>query len=485
MSDATNDAEISELPPLSTAERRKIQRCYDHGCALVKEGKQQGYDHDYVNTMFSECVVTDPGNIVYVEAFLGNLSDKYNNNKKGGRLGFNARGQLKKAVAKSQWHEVLKMGPDILRQNPWDVQTLRWMAEACAAYHFNEVELLYLKNALDANPKAVDVNKHCATSLARMGQFEQAIACWHRIEELDKNNKEAPEMISKLSLERHRIASGIAEDAPAEVREKVKQANQASANEPDDQPSQEEAKDASATKREIKLTERQKLEQAVVNNPEDIDAYRALADLHVQETRYSEAEQVLTKALQAAGKDLQLQEKLEDTMILRARAQLKVAEGRARDKQTETAKELAGELRHNLYRLELDIYNNRAQRFPEDLRVKYELAVRLKKLGNYDEAIEQLREARNERSVKTSATIDMGECLQHLKQYSKALQCYQRAVASADQASEAELKKIALYRAGVLASGLKQTDVAKTHLGELLKLDPGYKDAKSRLDKLG
>jgi len=484
MADATNDAEAHELPPLSTAQRRKIQRCYDHGCALIKEGKKQGYDHDYVNTMFSECVVTDPGNVIYVEAFLDNLADKYQNNKKGGRLGFNARGAVKKAFGKSQWHDVLKLGPDILRQNPWDVQTLRWMAEACAAFHFNEVELRYLKNALDANPKAIEVNKHCAVSLARMGQFEQAIACWHRIEEWDQKNQEAPEMISKLSVERHRIASGIAEDTSPEVREKVKQGSKAGSATNDDADSPE-ADESPTPKREIKLTERQQLEQAIVNNEADTDAYRALAELHIKEARYQDAEKVLTKALQVTGHDLQLQAKLEDTIILRAKAQLKVAEARAKDKQTETAKDLANEVRQNVYRLELDIYNARAQRFPEDLRVKYELAVRLKKLGNYDEAIELFREARNDRKVKTPATIDMGECLQHLKQYSKALQCYQRAVESADKADQLEQKKIALYRAGVLAAGLKQADVAKTHLNDLLKLEPGYKDAKSRLDKLG
>lgn len=482
MADATNEAELPEFPPLSTAQRRKIQRCYDHGCSLVEEGKQQGYDHDYVNTMFSECVVTDPGNVVYVEAFLDNLSNKFNNNKKGGRLGFNARSPIKKAVAKSQWADVLTKGPDILRQNPWDVQTLRWMAEACAAYHFNEVELLYLKNALDANPKAVDVNKHCATSLARMGQFEQAIACWHRIEELSKNNTEAPEMISKLSVERHRIASGLVEDASPEIREKMRHATKPGAQ--TTQPEQEEEAEA-APKREIQLTERQRREQTIVNDPTDTEAYLALADLHLQETRYQEAEQVLTKALNVSGNNLNVREKLEDTMILRAKAQVAVAETRAKEKQTETAKSLVGELRENLYRLELDIFNTRSQRFPDDLRLKYELAVRLKKLGNYDEAIEQLREARGDRELKTSATIEMGECLQHLKSYSKALQCYQKAVASADRFEQADLKKMALYRAGVLASGLKQSDVARTHLEELLKLDPKFKDAKSRLDKLG
>ncbi|MCH2397959.1 MAG: hypothetical protein MK364_02535, partial [Pirellulales bacterium] len=45
-------------------------------------------------------------------------------------------------------------------------------------------------------------------------------------------------------------------------------------------------------------------------------------------------------------------------------------------------------------------------------------------------------------------------------------------------------RKLALYRASVLASGLDQEDVARTHLEELVDLEPEYADARRRLDKL-
>ena len=39
---------------------------------VVKE-----YDVDYANEMLTECVIRDPGNLVYVEAFLDNLQRKH------------------------------------------------------------------------------------------------------------------------------------------------------------------------------------------------------------------------------------------------------------------------------------------------------------------------------------------------------------------------------------------------------------------------
>ncbi len=52
-----------------------------------------------------------------------------------------------------------------------------------------------------------------AESLARMGQFDQAIACWHRIEELDKGNDEARRKISRrLTLAKTRGLPGVEPD---------------------------------------------------------------------------------------------------------------------------------------------------------------------------------------------------------------------------------------------------------------------------------
>jgi hypothetical protein len=49
---------------------------------------------------------------------------------------------------------------------------------------------------------------------------------------------------------------------------------------------------------------------------------------------------------------------------------------------------------------------------------------------------------------------------------------------------ELELRKRALYRAGVLATGLEDRDAAGKYLSMLAGLDFGYRDVAQRLDKL-
>ena len=169
--------------PLSVAARKRLQQCFDRGKELTT---RESPDFDYAHTMFAECVNNDPSNLEYVEAMLSNLQKKYKNNKKGATFrGFGGRGPFKKAVQAENSEEIFRLGLELLKTNPWDVPTLRDIANACEANHFNEVELRYLKNALDAKPKDVEVNKHCGESLARMGQFDQAIACWNRIHSMD------------------------------------------------------------------------------------------------------------------------------------------------------------------------------------------------------------------------------------------------------------------------------------------------------------
>jgi hypothetical protein len=49
---------------------------------------------------------------------------------------------------------------------------------------------------------------------------------------------------------------------------------------------------------------------------------------------------------------------------------------------------------------------------------------------------------------------------------------------------EAEQRKRAFYRAGVLATGLEDFETAKKHLSALAGIDFGYRDVAARLDKL-
>ncbi len=462
---------------ISPAARKRLQRCFERGQQLAQQEKP---DFDYAHAMFSGCVLNDPGNLEYTEAMLSNLQRKYNNNKRGARLkGFGGRSAFKKAAASEDWDEVFRLGIELLQTNPWDVQTLRALALACKANHYNEVELRYLKNALDVNPKDIEVNRHCAESLTRMGQFDQAIACWHRIEELDRGDKEARKRISELTLAKTGMGLPGAETSGDKAARGLPPsvASVAAKTSPSDEG---QTKPAKAVEEEMTIGQ---LETALQEDPTDVDRYVELAERYTTEHHYREAYQTLKRGLEAAGgTDLRLQDLLEDAQIRMVRAQLAIAEKRAANEPTAEATDLVRRFRAEVNRQELAIFAARSERYPEDLAVRFELGVRLRREAKYREAIGAFEAARQDATRRALATLEMGECFQQLKQYVKALKCYQSA--GADATPNSDVQKLALYRGGVLASALKNLEVAREMLTELVELDPDYRDVAPRLDKL-
>jgi tetratricopeptide (TPR) repeat protein len=443
---------------------------------VAAKGEKNSFD--YANDMLLQCVKGDPNNLVYVETFLANLQKKYNNNKRGGGSGGN-RGAFKKAVSKKEWNDVLKLGPELLAANPWDVSTLRPMADACAAFGFNEIELRYLKNALDANPKDIAVNKHCATTLARVGQFDQAIAIWTRIGEMRKNDPEPDKMISELTLQKTRVMTGLGTDdrATGKVVNQVPTSAHAPVKEaPKPKPAEEK-------KYDIKLTPRQQLERAIAEDPTIPENYYQLADLLLAENRAGEAVQLLQKALAVTGGNLQVQQRLEDAQLQQMRMHIAVAEKRAATEKTPEAAQLVEQLKEQMHRRELEVYANRVERHPQDARLKFEFGQRLKKVGNYVEAEKIFMAARENPELKPAATIEVGECLQHQQKYNHAIQFYTRAIELTAQ-GDLNLRKLALYRGGLLAVGLRQFSLAEKWLTQLSQLDGEYRDVRARLDKL-
>ncbi|MCA9270699.1 MAG: tetratricopeptide repeat protein [Planctomycetales bacterium] len=191
----------------------------------------------------------------------------------------------------------------------------------------------------------------------------------------------------------------------------------------------------------------------------------------------------MATALSVAGGDLKVQEKYEAAEVEQMRQQVGVAEMRAAAEGTDEARQLVKDMRQQVLRRELEIATGRANRKPQDLRLQFELAVALKRAGNLPEAEKMFGQLRANAQLKAAATLELGECLQQQKKYSHALQFYSRAVELTEK-NDVNLRKLALYRAGTLAVGLRQLDPARRWLRELVNLDPNYRDAKARLDKI-
>jgi tetratricopeptide (TPR) repeat protein len=503
MADAQNSEpelqleEVSlQLPELKPGMQRRLKSCFDHGKRLTSRDRP---DYDYANTMFSECVIKDPANYQYLLAFFDNLCRKYNNNKKGARIKVygSSKGAFKKALAKKDWPEVLRIGPELLKVNPWDTPTLRAMAQACEKYHpkLNEAELKYLKMALDGSPRDIETNKHCARSLARMGQYDQAIACWRRVDEMKKNDPEAQKAMAKLMMDKTRPQVGIDEDdlseeekakrrreraeAAAAAAEKAREEKERKLAE---KKAQEEQKDE--RRKSIQLTPRQQLEQAIRDNPVDMDNYLELADLHAKEGRPQEVKNVLQRAITAAANDVALQSTIVAYEVRDVRRKAMAAEKRARQEKTAEAVGLAKKLAVELNQRELDLYTDRSARFPDEAELKYEVAVRLKRVGRYEEAIQYFTGVENHERLKARALLRKGESQLQLKLFQQALETFKTAVDQAKAAQDVEYRKQAMWRAARLSEGLKQIVAAEKYYQMLYEFDPNFEDVRARLDKI-
>ena len=445
---------------LSPAERSRLLQCFQRGTQNAPSNL------DYAIEMFAICVAGDPSNAVYAQGLLGVLRRKHAG-KKGiafpGLFSGGGRAALKKLAATAQWRDIVKQGVDILKANPTDHGALLAMAEACGNLMYLDAQGIYLRAALDAAPADPEVNRQCARFAANQGLFDQAIECWRRISNHKGLREEAEREIARLSVEKTIVAgqgmagrpvSGAAPAAP---------------------------KADAAAPSGGRIAE---LKEEIRRNPAGIDPYLELADLLEREATVEEAEKVLAQALAASGNDLKVQEHVEDRHLRWSRHKVLLAEKRLESADTPEARDLVERLKAVQLKREIDVYAARCARYPENVIWKYELAMRLKAAGNHREAIRHFQEVVNDPRRKGAVSLELGECFQKIKQYQLALQSYRTAVDTLTD-RELELRKRALYRAGVLATGLEDPDSARKYLAQLAALDFNYRDVAQRLDKLG
>jgi tetratricopeptide (TPR) repeat protein len=417
---------------------------------------------DYASELLTQCVTGDPANFAYLQAFLANLKKKYGNNKKGHNMAFMKKATLGRAVSKAagqkDWLGVIKGGVEVLRLNPWEIPILRQMADAVKELGCDEVELVYLKMALESNSMDFDVNWRCAQALKERKQYDQAIACLHRCEKIRVGDEAVQRAIASLAVEK------TLDTFPSEGTKKKKPA----------------AGGAAPVEEESQI---EKLEKAVARHPDDLPRYIELAELYLQDEIYDKAEEVLTKALELSNGDADLRERLEEAQVRRMRNDMLLLRKQLDENADPKLDAELKEMKLKLAAKELGMYQARVERYPSNFNFKYDLAIRYQMLGRYNEAIGEFQQAQKDPRFKGRSLLALGQCFQHIKQFNLAMRHYEQANEEIPD-RDVDNKKLTLYRAGKLALFLKNLEVAERYLSTLAGLDFSYRDVAALLDKI-
>jgi tetratricopeptide (TPR) repeat protein len=468
--EAENDPKKNRNPtPLV---RKRLVKLFEAG---TKQASQEKPDKlDYAIDLFADCVRGDPGNLVYLQSFMNALLRKFSGAKKGlsvpSFMSGGGRGPLKKALAQSDWDEVIQQGIEVLLKNPRDAVTLTAMGTACGAIMkemgasanvtFGDCELYYLKCAIDTYPKDKPDPEVCillAEALTKRERYPEAIRFWHEVELLRPDDELPKKSIAVLTVLQHQ-----AKDP------KYADTNKAS---------------TSGGGKKEEFTHEDRLQQRIERNPKDLAAYDELANLYINTDRFPQAEAVLRKKLDATNNDPTVREEIEDVQLKALRTKMIVGGNKAKESGNEADKKEFERQKMTLIEKELEVYRNRCERYPNNLLFHYELALRHQMKGDIGEAIKEYQVAKADPRKRGMCLINLGACFRGIKQYQLAMRHYEEAVVEIPD-REQEAKKEAYRQAGKLAMALKDLAKADKYLSTLASMDYTYKDISELLARL-
>jgi tetratricopeptide (TPR) repeat protein len=232
-----------------------------------------------------------------------------------------------------------------------------------------------------------------------------------------------------------------------------------------------------------RLREAPNLLAKIQTNPGNPLGYMQLAQLYRRVELFDKAREVLNEGLKATNNHFDLALELVDLDIEPFRRDLAVADEKLRHEgeQAELQK-IRQRLLKEISARELDYYRQRADRFPTDTAARFEMSLRLMKVGQIDEAIKELQGLRADPRHQTKVLVYLGFCFRSRNNWRLAQRNFEEALQHLG-ASDENLRKEVLYQ---LAQGYAESgDMARAvDLGcELANLDFGYKNISQLLDQ--
>ena len=122
----------------------------------------------------------------------------------------------------------------------------------------------------------------------------------------------------------------------------------------------------------------------------------------------------------------------------------------------------------------------RAERFPSDLQIRFELGSLHFKAGRFSDAIQELQRAQNSPQRRTAAINMLGQCFASRKMWDLAARTFYNALK--EKPTWDEEKKELLYHLGSALEKLNKPDEAIEHFKNIYEQDIGYRDVAAKVD---
>ncbi|HUW84937.1 MAG TPA: tetratricopeptide repeat protein [Phycisphaerae bacterium] len=201
------------------------------------------------------------------------------------------------------------------------------------------------------------------------------------------------------------------------------------------------------------------------------------------EANENEAVELLTDAY-AKLKNYRFKMRADDIRMRQYRRKARqLIEQTREDPENGLLRQRASELAEQMKRFEMEVFTERVDSYPTDLRIRFEYGVRLFQAGRYDEAIPALQDAQSDPRHRERCQLYIGRCFVARKYYDQAIKVLTDALAKHESQDDDVSKQLHYWLGRSYEEDGKTDDALRTY-GQIIQWDYNYQDVRQRIDVL-
>jgi tetratricopeptide (TPR) repeat protein len=446
-----------------------IRDMYNRGFAALERGNL-----DYAIELFSSCLEAAP-ELLQARKCLRAATVKKKKAAKSGFLtpviagikGFPISLKLTLLGMAKKHEKAVIAAEKLLQIDPLHTGFVLAFANAAEAADLPEAAILTMDIIREHYPDNVKLLRHLADTYLEAGNTERARDCFEKLNQLRPNDLELVKAYKDAMAVHSMARDGWQQSSEGDgsFRDILQDSDEAAMLE----------KEGKAVKTDKDVDRLIAETQAKLEaEPENINYYRSLGRFYVQKLMYGDAIDIIEQALQRNPGDPELDRQLSAVHV--SRFDRRVAE--LEDAGDEAGAEQVGVEKHAFLVGDL---TQRVERYPNDLRLRYEYGVALYRNGDINEAIQQFQSSQKSPKDRTNSLYHLGLCFRDKEQYDMAIQ--QLELASSEIVTMDRTKKDILYELGCLSELMDNAGQALTYFKEVYQVDIGFRDVAHKVEE--
>ena len=377
-----------------------------------------------------------------------------------------ARGQM---ALRKEPAEALQIAEQILNSDPYSSAGHKLVVEAATAMEMPRTVVLSLEILAGNSPKDRDLVIKFAESLAQTGESTRAEKLLSDLYAASPMDNEIGQALKNVSARKTMDKGGYEAmaDGKGSYRDILKNKDEAVALEQGNR----QVKSEDLTEKLI-----HEKETRLKTEPANLKVIKDLAELHTQKKQFDIAlgyyEQLKASD---SGNDSGVDRGIAETTLRKYDHQISQLNAAAPDHADQLAK-----LQSEKQAYQLAECQKRAERFPTDMQIRFELGKLYFQMGKTSEAIAEFQKAQTNPNRKVQSWNYLGQCFARRNMNDLAIRTFENAIK--EKLVFDEEKKELVYNLGcVLEKAGKREDAAK-QFEQIYAVDAGYKDVGPKMD---